>query len=92
MTDEPTRATDDADRAMPAHWRNPPGWALVISRCFEIAVARATTVDDVHAHYAQIVGVTVEELPPSDQRTELLAKIANVTAMALRRLGGVRLH
>ena len=55
-------------------FRDPPGWAAALQRVAELGDADG--VENATAHNREVVQIIMQELPDSDVRARLLAKLA----------------
>ncbi|HMF28914.1 MAG TPA: hypothetical protein VKE42_09085 [Candidatus Cybelea sp.] len=77
----------------PEHWRDPPGWAQAITRVAELTVfGGPPDVGNIRAHFAALMEIIDQELPPSDVRDRLLGRIADLEAAALIDIGALTKH
>jgi len=81
MADERDNTADE----MAARFRSPPGWSAAIERAAAVAFDAALSAGAIRATYCTFAELIVEELPPSDERERLLARLTDLTALALGR-------
>jgi hypothetical protein len=76
-----------ADGRVNQQWRDPPGWSAAIERVAALSFDAPLTANQIVRHFARLEQIICEELPDSDERTRLLARLVDLEGTALVEIG-----
>jgi hypothetical protein len=75
-----------------SRFRDPPGWAAAIMRVAQASFSPAMSADVIRSRFQRLSLIVVEELPDSDERQRLLARLCDLETAALRSMGELTVH